>query len=348
MRGRAEQHRLMLEQRALLAVGQHLLDDVAGLVGLVVHGDELRFLRGGAVGPEVFGEALAGKPDDAVGRRQHRLRRAVIAVERDHFRARREALREIQNVAHGGGAEGIDRLRVVADDGEAAPIRLQRQQDRGLQAVGVLIFVDQHVIEAAADLFGDQRIAHHLRPVEQQIVVIEHVLGLLGLDVSREQALQLGRPARAPGIVLAEDLLDLHLGVDAARVDRQARALGGKAALGLRQSALVPDQIHQVGGILAVVDGEGGIDADPLGIFAQQPRADAVEGTGPGERVAHDRGIVFAQHLAGDALDPAGHLGRRAARERHQAGCGADRRRRRSDARRDGRAYWSCRSRRRR
>ena len=187
-----------------------------------------------------------------------------------------------------------------------------------MQAVGILIFVDQHVIEAAADLFGDQRVAHHLRPVEQEVVVIEHVLGLLGLDIGREQALQLGRPARAPGIVLAEHLLDLHLGIDAARVDRKTGALGRKAALGLRQAALVPDQVDQVGGILAVVDGEGRVDADPLGIFAQQPRADAVEGAGPGERVAHDRGIVFAEHFAGDALDPAGHLSRRAARKRHQ------------------------------
>ena len=318
MRGGAEQHRLVLEQRALLAIGQHLLDDVAGLVGLVVHGDELRLLRGGAVGPEVLGEALARKPDDAVGRRQHRLRRAVIAVERDHLRARREALRKIQDVAHGGGAERIDRLRVVADDGEPASIRLQRQQDRGLQAVGVLIFVDQHVIEAAADFVGDQRVAHHLRPVEQQVVVIEHVLGLLGLDVSRKQPLQFGGPACAPGIMRPEHLLDLHLGIDAARVDRQAGALGRKAALGLRQPAFVPDQIHQVGGILAVMDGEGGIDADPLGIFAQQPRADAVEGAGPGERVAHDRGVVLAQHFSGDALDPAGHLGGGAAGKRHQ------------------------------
>ncbi|MGY3420306.1 hypothetical protein ACVWZW_000781 [Bradyrhizobium sp. F1.13.4] len=80
----------------------------------------------------------------------------------------------------------------------------------------------------------------------------------------------------------------------------------------------MPDQVHQVGGILAVVDGEGRIDADPLGIFAQQPRADAVEGAGPGKRVAHDRGIVLAEYFSGDALDPAGHLGRGAARERHQ------------------------------
>ena len=69
MRGRAEQHRLLLQQRAFLAVRQHLLDDVAGLVGLVAHGDELRLARRCPVGPEVLGEALRGKRDDAHWRR---------------------------------------------------------------------------------------------------------------------------------------------------------------------------------------------------------------------------------------------------------------------------------------
>ena len=104
---------------------------------------------------------------------------------------------KIENVAHGRGAERIDRLRVVADHREAAPSGLQRQQDRGLQPVGVLVFVDQHVIEAAADVVGDAPASrHHLRPVEQQVVVIEDVLLLLGLDIGREQLLQLALPSR--------------------------------------------------------------------------------------------------------------------------------------------------------
>ncbi len=91
----------------------------------------------------------------------------------------------------------------------------------------------------------------------------------------------------------------------------------GKAAFGLRKPEFVPDQVHQVGGILAVVDGEGGIKSDLLGIFAQQPGANAVEGAGPAQRVGHDAGLV-AEHLACDPLDPLRHLGRRAARECHQ------------------------------
>ena len=44
----------------------------------------------------------------------------------------------------------------------------------------------------------------------------------------------------------------------------------------------MPDQVHQVGGILAIMNREVGIEPDLVGIVAQQPRADAVEGAGPG------------------------------------------------------------------
>ena len=72
MRG-AEQHGLVLQQRAGLAVLQHALDDVARLVGLVAHGDEARALGGVAIGPQVLGEALGGKVDDGVGGGEDRL-----------------------------------------------------------------------------------------------------------------------------------------------------------------------------------------------------------------------------------------------------------------------------------
>ena len=168
-----------------------------------------------ALGPEVLGEPLARQIDHAVGGGEDRLRRAIVAVERDDVGRRTEGAREVEDVAHGRGAERIDRLRVVADDGQAAAAGLQRQQDRGLQAVGVLIFVDQDMIEAPADVVGEQRIADHLRPVEQEIVVIEDVLLLLGLDIGGEQLAQLGLPAGAPGKDAPQHLLDRRFRVDA-------------------------------------------------------------------------------------------------------------------------------------
>jgi hypothetical protein len=42
-----------------------------------------------------------------------------------------------------------------------------------------LVFVNQHMIEPVADIAGEQRIADGLRPIEQEVVVIEDVLRLL-------------------------------------------------------------------------------------------------------------------------------------------------------------------------
>jgi hypothetical protein len=79
----------------------------------------------------------------------------------------------------------------------------------------------------------------------------------------------------------------------------------------------VTDQVHQVSGIFVVMDGELGIEADLAGVFAQQARADAVEGSGLGQRIRHDTRAV-AHHLTCDAIDAPRHLGRRAAGECHQ------------------------------
>jgi hypothetical protein len=86
-----------------------------------------------AVAPQILGEALGGERDHLVGGGQDRLRRAVVALERHDLRRRIEVRREIEDVAHRGAAKGVDRLRVVADHGEAAAIGFHRQQDRRLQ-----------------------------------------------------------------------------------------------------------------------------------------------------------------------------------------------------------------------
>ena len=69
----------------------------------------------------------------------------------------------------------------------------------------------------------------------------------------------------------------------------------------------MPDQVHEVRGVFAVVNRKGWVQADLLGILAQQPGADAVVRAGPGQCVGHDAGVV-AHHLARDAFDPLRHL----------------------------------------
>ena len=76
-------------------------------------------------------------------------------------------------------------------------------------------------------------------------------------------------------------------------------------------------QIHEVGGVLAVMDRERGVEANFERILAQKPRADCMERAGPGKGVCHHTGLG-SQHLGRDALDTALHLRRGAAREGQQ------------------------------
>src|SRR5206468_2627224 len=100
MAGRPKQHGVLLQERARLAVLQNSLDDEARLVGLVAYGDELRLCCRGTFGPEVLGEAFLGETDDAVGGSEDRLRRPIVAVERDDTRRRRELLGKVEDVAN--------------------------------------------------------------------------------------------------------------------------------------------------------------------------------------------------------------------------------------------------------
>ena len=263
---------------------------------------------GHAFRPKVLREALGGQPDDGIGGGEDRLGRPVVSLQRDDLGHGAEVSGEVENVADRRGAERIDRLRVVADDSQSAPVRLEGKQDRFLQPVRILILVDHDVIETRGDLLRDGALRHHLRPVEQQIVVIEDVLLLFGFDVCGEELPQLCFPFRAPRKELAQHLAEWRFGVDRARIDRKASALHRKALGHFREAEIMPDQIHQIGGVFAIMDREVPIEPDVGGVFAEKTRTDRVKCTRPGKRIRHEPG--FRTHnLRGDALDAALHLG---------------------------------------
>ena len=118
-------------------------------------------------------------------------------------------------------------------------------------------------------------------PVEQQVVVVEDVGGLLAVDVGIEEAAEVVGPLSAPGEVLVEHLLELLPGIDAAAVDGHAGALLGEAAVGLGQSQLGAQHVQEVFRVGAVVDGELRREADRLAVAAKEPGGDGVKGAAP-------------------------------------------------------------------
>ena len=313
----AEQHRLLAQLHSGLAIRQDALDDELDLRSLVRdHGDD-RPAAAGAPREQVLGEALRRVADHAVAGVEDRLARAVVLLERDHLRPRLEAVRQLEDVLHSRRAERVDRLRIVAHDGEPGAVGLQPEQDRSLQRVGVLVLVDEHVVEARGDAPRELLDPHHLLPVEQQVVVVEHRLGLLCLDVRAEKALQRLLPVGAPGKRPRKRLAHRHAAVDRVGIDREAGRLLRKAALRRGEAQVVAHQVHQVRGVAAIEDRESRIQADALRVQPQQLRADRVEGSRPLDR---SRGNARApgERASAQALDPPRHLQRHAPREREQ------------------------------
>jgi hypothetical protein len=57
-------------------------------------------------------------------------------------------------------------LCIFSDDSEARSVWPQRQQDLGLEPVGVLVLVYEDVVETPADLRRDGSFGHRMAPVQ--------------------------------------------------------------------------------------------------------------------------------------------------------------------------------------
>jgi hypothetical protein len=228
---------------------------------------------------------------------------------------------KLADVLHRGGAEGIDRLGVVPHHGQARAGGTQLVDDLRLQRIGVLVFIDQHVVEQLADGRSPGGIAQQRVPVQQQVVVIQRGGGFLAIDVGAEQPGQLVRPVAAPGKRVGQHPAELQPGVDAAAVDIQAGPLVREPLLGLDQPQFGADHAHQVLGVAAVEDRELARQSDRLAEAPQEPGGDGVERAAPGPLAPQGRlpglGLGVAkppQH----AVHAANHLFRRAAGEGQQ------------------------------
>ena len=127
------------------------------------------------------------------------------------------------------------------------PSGLSAREDVALQLVGVLVFVDQHVIEMRRHRLGDAVFAHHRVPVEQQIVEIEHAVLRLALDVGAQQFADVLFEVRTPRILGLERFLERLLGIHAVGIDREAGVLARKALALARIAEFGAHRVDQVG-----------------------------------------------------------------------------------------------------
>ena len=96
------------------------------------------------------------------------------------------------------------------------PSGRSRLDDVGLQRVGVLVLVHEHVVEARAHAGAAGRVGEEPAPEQQQVVVVQDLLLLLGVRVRGEQLREALFGRQAPGERRAQHLVQRQLGVDAA------------------------------------------------------------------------------------------------------------------------------------
>ena len=132
---------------------------------------------------------MVGDADDVLGA-------AVIALERDDPAAR-EVFLELEDVREVRAAPSVNRLIGVAGDAEVGVLDRERPDDRVLGQVGILIFINQHIlepsIELGADVFVFLEDRHH---VHQQVVEID---GRSHLEPSFVELVDLGQPSSLAG-----------------------------------------------------------------------------------------------------------------------------------------------------
>ena len=91
-----------------------------------------------------------------LGRDQQPRAEAPGGAQRDHVGGRavgsRELGREVEDAAHLGAPEPVDRLVRVADDGQVAAVAGERPEQRDLAGVGVLVLVDEDVAQLGPEL----------------------------------------------------------------------------------------------------------------------------------------------------------------------------------------------------
>ena len=254
-----------------------------------------------ALGPERLLVTLRRQRDHRVGRVEDRARRAVVALELDHGRAR-EALGELEDVAHRRRAERVDRLRVVAHDHQAGAAGLEGRQDVRLQRRWCP---------------GTRRRARDRSPRRSLVPPRDGARARARTAVGRRSRARWRRacaPCTARRSTRMPSSSSAHQGysrwrisdslrprVHRPRVDVGEGLLAREPPLALAELQLAADQVHQVGGVGSVQDGEVGRQAERPAVRPQQPVGRRVERPAPhlAEPTVAREGLGAAEHLPG-------------------------------------------------
>ena len=170
---------MVAQPGAVFHVAAYHLGHMRGLVQLRLGLIAGYFRAVAVVCPQRFSLARGVVADDTVRRVQNIGGGAVVLLQPDDLGAP-EMLFKIQDILNGGAAEAVDALVVVAHHAHVLPGARQKAHQLELGHAGVLIFVHQHIAEAALVVLP------HVRMLAQQL----HRLVDKAVKIQRAGALQ--------------------------------------------------------------------------------------------------------------------------------------------------------------
>ena len=273
-----------------------LVEEPLGLVVRIEEVVDLDLVPLVGVGEERLAEPLLVLVDDGVGDIEDVPGGTEVLLQPDDPDVV-ELLRELEDVLDPRAAPGIEHLVIVADDGEIGIVVGDLLQPSELEAVGVLILVDEDVLPLAGEHLGvDDAVVEGLRDDGDQVREVEDAVLGLGLLVLRVDVVD-GRVGVVDDLALlgriaADVLNEVDRRVDQVLVD--VLSVDGLA-----------ETTHETLLVIGVHDDVVLLHAEEVEVLPQHACADRVEGAH-----LHAGEIIDAQLLLKPCLEfPCGLVG---------------------------------------
>ena len=269
---------MVLPGPALAVILHHLLGHIPRLVVLIHGGVQVELLPFPRPGPQLLPLAPLVIADHGVGRLQDVPGGAVILLQADGAAAGILLLKG-EDVFDGGPPEAVDGLVIIAHHAEVFVPSRQGGGQQILQVIGVLILVNEYIAEFFLVILPYIiKLLEQAHSVEDDVIKIQRV-GLpkaalvLHIDLG-----DLGQAVVPRLLALGQILVGQLHGVLGPGEIAQHRP--GRELL-LVQIQVLQAVLDDPQGVVRVVDGEGGGEAQPLNIPAQDAHTGGVEGGGP-------------------------------------------------------------------
>ena len=218
---------------------------------------------------------------DCIGHIEDALPRSEIALELDR-RSFGIATDEPAQAARIRPPEAVNGLGLVTDHREALAVRGQQPHDFHLEAVQILVLVDQHVAKALGQLWPELVVPHQGTPIEEEIIEIEEGRAAFAGGKIPEQLADDLEVGFTPRVLERHQIAQRALRIDASGVDVDEGGGTREPGGGPRQGVIASEQIHQIAGPCRIEDAECRRQVEHLRVAGHVSMGDGVEGAALG------------------------------------------------------------------